>query len=132
MPFHSVASGDAAVAVCAVKAAVAERHGFDRTARHRAAESDGLQLGDGHGDQPETQGGRHQFLKGDPGLGDANAALANTFKVIANGSSFSFQVNGKSLGKPTVDKSYASGYVGMLVNLDGTEIAFSNLLIIKV
>ena len=58
--------------------------------------------------------------------------IVNTFKVIANGSSFSFQVNGKSLGKPTVDKSYASGYVGMLVNLDGTEIAFSNLLIIKV
>ncbi len=58
--------------------------------------------------------------------------IVNTFKVIANGSSFSFQVNGKSLGKSIVDKSYASGYVGMLVNLDGTEIAFSNLLIMKI
>src|SRR6202165_6040935 len=58
--------------------------------------------------------------------------IVNTFKVIANGSSFSFQVNGKSLGKPIVDKSFASGYVGMLVNLDGTEIAFTNLLIMKV
>ena len=53
----------------------------------------------------------------------------NTFKVIENGSSFSFVVNGKMVGKPIVDKSYASGYVGMLVNLDGTEIAFSNLTI---
>ncbi|HVB75552.1 MAG TPA: protein kinase [Ktedonobacteraceae bacterium] len=53
----------------------------------------------------------------------------NTFKVIANGSSFSFMVNGKLLGKPVVDKSFATGDVGMLVNLDGTEVAFSNLLI---
>ncbi len=53
----------------------------------------------------------------------------NTFKVIENGSSFSFEVNGKMVGKPIVDKSYPGGYVGMLVNLDGTEIAFSKLTI---
>ncbi|GAC1566414.1 MAG: hypothetical protein NVS3B14_08480 [Ktedonobacteraceae bacterium] len=55
----------------------------------------------------------------------------NTFKVIANGSSFSFLVNGKLVGKPVVDKSYPSGFVGMLVNLEGTEIAFSHLLITR-
>lgn len=61
-----------------------------------------------------------------------SAKSINTFKVIANGSSFSFEVNGKIVGKPIVDKSYASGYVGMLVNLDGTEVAFSHLVITKV
>jgi len=51
----------------------------------------------------------------------------NTFKILENGSTFSFLVNGKMVGKPITDKSYTTGYVGMLVNLDGTEIAFSNL-----
>jgi serine/threonine protein kinase len=53
----------------------------------------------------------------------------NTFKIMENGSSFSFMVNGKMVDKPIIDKTYATGYVGMLVNLDGTEIAFSNLII---
>ena len=51
----------------------------------------------------------------------------NTFKILENGSAFSFLVNGKMVGKPITDKSYTTGYVGMLVNLDGTEVAFSNL-----
>lgn len=55
----------------------------------------------------------------------------NTIQVVANGSTFSFVVNGKSVGKPVVDKSYTTGYTGLLVNLQGTEIAFSNLLIKK-
>lgn len=59
------------------------------------------------------------------------AGSANIFKVLANGSSFSFVVNNKLItSKPVVDKSYASGDVGMLVNLDGTEVAFSNLNIV--
>ncbi len=51
----------------------------------------------------------------------------NTFKILENGSTFTFQVNGKVVGKPITDKSYTTGYVGMLVNLNGTEVAFSNL-----
>jgi serine/threonine protein kinase len=51
----------------------------------------------------------------------------NTFKILENGNTFSFLVNGKLVGKPITDKSYTTGYVGMLVNLDGTEIAFSSL-----
>jgi hypothetical protein len=51
----------------------------------------------------------------------------NTFKILENGNTFSFLVNGKMVGRPITDKSYTTGYVGMLVNLDGTEIAFSNL-----
>ncbi len=56
------------------------------------------------------------------------AGKANIFKILANGSNFSFVVNGKLItSKPVVDKSYPSGDVGMLVNLNGTEVAFSNL-----
>jgi serine/threonine protein kinase len=55
----------------------------------------------------------------------------NTFKILMNGANFSFIVNGKLINsKPIVDKSYPSGNVGMLVNLNGTEVAFSNLLIL--
>ncbi len=56
--------------------------------------------------------------------------VVNTIKVLMNGANFSFVVNGKLVNsKPVVDKSYPTGNVGMLVNLDGTEIAFSNLLV---
>ncbi len=50
----------------------------------------------------------------------------NTFKVFANGKSFSFTVNNKVVGNQQ-DSSIASGAIGMLVNLKGTEVAFSNL-----
>jgi serine/threonine protein kinase len=57
--------------------------------------------------------------------------VVNTIKIIMNGSNFSFVVNGKLVNsKPVVDKSYSTGNVGMVVNLDGTEIAFSNLFVI--
>lgn len=52
----------------------------------------------------------------------------NTFKVFASGSAFTFTVNGHKIGTLT-DGSYKLGNVGMLVNLQGTEVAFSNLLI---
>ena len=51
----------------------------------------------------------------------------NTFKILEKGNTFTFLVNGKVVGKPITDKSYPTGFVGMLVNLNGTEIAFSNL-----
>ena len=52
----------------------------------------------------------------------------NTFKVLANGNAFTFTVNGKVVGSAK-DSSYSGGTVGMLVNLNGTEVAFSNMLI---
>lgn len=59
-----------------------------------------------------------------------SAKSINTVKIFANGSSFTFTVNGKVVGS-TKDTSFKTGTVGMLVNLKGTEVAFSNLLITK-
>ncbi len=53
---------------------------------------------------------------------------SNTFNVFANGKSFTFAMNGKVVGK-SQDGSIAGGAIGMLVNLKGTEVAFSNLLL---
>ncbi len=53
---------------------------------------------------------------------------SNTFKVAARGKSFTFFVNGKRVGSAT-DGSLTHGEIGMLVNLKGTEVAFSNLLV---
>ncbi|WP_376796225.1 serine/threonine protein kinase [Thermogemmatispora sp.] len=58
------------------------------------------------------------------------AKNVNTLKVFANGSSFTFIVNGKVVGQ-TKDSSLPSGTVGMLVNLNGTEVAFKDLLITR-
>ncbi|HEY4386611.1 MAG TPA: hypothetical protein VGN34_19310, partial [Ktedonobacteraceae bacterium] len=58
------------------------------------------------------------------------AQAVNTFKVIMNGSKFTFIVNGKTI-KTVSDTSYANGSVGMIVNLNGTEVAFKNLLLTK-
>ncbi len=52
----------------------------------------------------------------------------NTFKLLANGKNFTLIVNGKKAWT-FQDGSFASGGVGMLVNLKGTEVAFSNLLL---
>ena len=51
---------------------------------------------------------------------------SNTLKVFASGKSFTFTVNGKVVGNQQ-DSSIANGGIGMLVNLKGTEVAFSNL-----
>lgn len=50
----------------------------------------------------------------------------NTFKIFSDGKKFIISVNGKQVGIVS-DGSISSGQVGMLVNLKGTEIAFSNL-----
>src|SRR6266516_4348915 len=93
-------------------------------------------------------GGEYQFWKYDDSQGsDANfwKKLAshpfgnefhegqgpkriNTFKIIAIGKNFTLLVNGKKVWN-FQDGSFASGGVGMLVNLKGTEVAFSNLLL---
>jgi serine/threonine protein kinase len=96
-----------------------------------------------------TKGGEYRFYK----YNDANGAASawtllwhqtfgdefhqgqgtkhiNTFKVVENGKNFTFMVNGKKVGNAQ-DGSLACGTVGMLVNLKGTEVAFSNLLITR-
>ncbi len=54
----------------------------------------------------------------------------NTFKIRANGKNFTLLVNGKKVWT-FQDGSFASGGIGMLVNLKGTEVAFSNLTLTK-
>ncbi len=55
-------------------------------------------------------------------------AHKNTVKIIATGKMFTFLVNGKQVGT-WKDHSFSSGGVGMLVNLNGAEVAFSNFLL---
>jgi hypothetical protein len=52
----------------------------------------------------------------------------NTLKVKISGQTFTFLVNGTQVGS-WKDGSFSKGNVGMLVNLDGAEVAFSDLLI---
>jgi serine/threonine protein kinase len=52
----------------------------------------------------------------------------NTLKVKISGQTFTFLVNGTQVGT-WKDGSFTRGNVGMLVNLDGAEVAFSDLLI---
>jgi serine/threonine protein kinase len=95
-----------------------------------------------------TNGGQYRFYKYDNSKGPSvnpwtevwNQAFGhefhqghghgaiNTIKVFANGNNFTFTVNGKTVGRAK-DNSFSSGTVGMLVNLKGTEVAFSNMLI---
>jgi len=54
----------------------------------------------------------------------------NTAKVFMNGAKFTITVNGKVM-TTVQDTSLASGTVGMIVNLNGTEVAFKNLLLTR-
>jgi serine/threonine protein kinase len=64
----------------------------------------------------------HEFHQGQ---GPGNI---NTIRVFAKGNTFTFTINGKTVGSAK-DGSFTNGTVGMLVNLKGTEVAFSNMLI---
>lgn len=95
-----------------------------------------------------TKGGQYQFWKYDNSQGSSvspwkqiavrafgsefhqgqGPAHSNTFKILANGKNFTLIVNGKQVWTMQ-DSSLTSGQVGMLVNLKGTEVAFSNLLL---
>jgi eukaryotic-like serine/threonine-protein kinase len=94
-----------------------------------------------------TKGGEYQFWKYDSSRGTGNEWVkiwhgnfgkefhqghgpraTNTFNISMKNSSFTFTVNGKIV-KKVQDKSLQSGRVGMIVNLNGTEVAFSNLLL---
>ncbi len=55
----------------------------------------------------------------------------NTIKILMNHDKFTITVNGKVLPKTFQDASLTQGMVGMIVNLKGTEVAFSNLLITR-
>jgi serine/threonine protein kinase len=94
-----------------------------------------------------TKGGEYQFWKYDDAQGVTNAwkllwhanfgkefhqghgaQANNTFRVFMHGTSFTFTVNG-TVVHTAQDKSFQSGMVGMIVNLNGTEVAFKNLLL---
>ena len=94
-----------------------------------------------------TNGGEYQFWKYDDTKGTNNAwtrlwhgnfgkefheghgpKASNTFKVFMQGNSFTFTVNGKVV-KTVQDKSFQNGMIGMIVNLNGTEVAFKDLLL---
>jgi hypothetical protein len=71
----------------------------------------------------------HQKLGKEYHLGHG-AKFTNTLKVVVNGKNFTLYVNGKKLASAQ-DTSFKNGQIGMLVNLKGTEIAFSNLMLTK-
>ncbi|MBV9019296.1 MAG: serine/threonine protein kinase [Ktedonobacteraceae bacterium] len=50
----------------------------------------------------------------------------NDFEVLMQGGNYVFMVNGKQVGTAH-DTSLSGGQIGMLVNMKGTEVAFSNL-----
>lgn len=54
----------------------------------------------------------------------------NEVKVVENNGSFTFYVNGTKVGTAK-DTKLKAGSVGMLVNLKGSEVAFSNMLITR-
>ena len=54
------------------------------------------------------------------------ATAINVFKILVNGKNFTLIMNGKQVWSVS-DSSLTGGSVGMLVNLKGTEVAFSNL-----
>jgi hypothetical protein len=94
-----------------------------------------------------TKGGEYQFWKYDDSQatiwtetwhqpfgaefhqGHGNQAV-NTFRIFANGSKFTITVNGKSIATAQ-DAALTGGTIGMIVNLNGTEVAFKNLLLTK-
>ncbi len=95
-----------------------------------------------------TPGGEYRFYKYDDSQGASASAWTqiwhqnfgsefhqgqgsknvNTIKIYQNEKNFTFTVNGKQVGA-LQDGSFTAGTVGMLVNLNGTEVAFTNLLI---
>lgn len=92
-----------------------------------------------------TKGGEYQFWKYDDSSATPwteiwhqpfgtefheghGAQSVNTCRIFAKGNTFAITVNGK-LVKTVQDSALTSGTIGMIVNLDGTEVAFKNLLL---
>lgn len=95
-------------------------------------------------------GGEYQFWKYDNGSGTSSpwkllaqrvfgreyhqglgAHNMNTFTILVNGKNFTLIVNGKNVWSVS-DGSLTSGTVGMLVNLQGSEVTFSNLRLARI
>lgn len=62
--------------------------------------------------------------------GGHGANAVNVVKVVENNGSFTFYVNDTKVGTAK-DTKLKGGFVGMLVNLKGSEVAFSNMLITR-
>lgn len=97
-----------------------------------------------------TKGGEYQFWKYNDGQGGSTSPWTeiwhqssgnefhqghgpqsvNTFKVFSDRDEFTFTANGKKIAA-VQDNSFADGTVGMIVNLNGTEVAFKNLLLTR-
>lgn len=73
---------------------------------------------------PWKELGHHPF-NGEFKQGHGQSSI-NTFKILANGKNFTLIVNDKQVWSVS-DGSLTTGSVGMLVNLKGTEVAFSDL-----
>jgi serine/threonine protein kinase len=58
------------------------------------------------------------------------AKAINTFKIVMSGKNFTFVINGKTI-KTVQEGSLTGGTIGMIVNQDGTEVAFKNLLLTR-
>jgi serine/threonine protein kinase len=64
----------------------------------------------------------------------SNLSKTNVITIVAKGSSFEFSVNGKRVGKPITDHSgdaFLSGEIGLGVEEQNTEVAFSQLHIVR-
>ena len=62
--------------------------------------------------------------------GGHGANAINTVRVLNNNGSFTFFVNSQQVGTAK-DTSLQPGQLGMMVNLNGTEVAFSNILVTR-
>ncbi len=71
----------------------------------------------------------HQPFGAEYHQGHSNQSV-NTVKIFANGSHFTITVNGKKIST-VQDTALTGGTIGMIVNLNGTEVAFKNLLLTK-
>jgi hypothetical protein len=56
---------------------------------------------------------------------------SNVVRVVEEANSFTFFVNSQQVGTASVSSRLSPGNMGMLVNLYGTEVAFSNVLITR-
>ncbi|MBE3558478.1 MAG: serine/threonine protein kinase [Ktedonobacteraceae bacterium] len=59
------------------------------------------------------------------------AQAVNTFKIYMNKDTFTFSVNNQKVNATIKDGSYPEGKVGMIVNLNGTEVAFKDLAVTR-
>ncbi len=59
------------------------------------------------------------------------ARATNTIKISMRGNQFTITVNGKTLSRVFQDNAFTNGTVGMIVNNNGTEVAYRDLLLTR-